>query len=75
MAEEKTILTLDLYNNVLTEKSSDFTDKSHISGIVRPPDISICIVKKHTEYHSETIAHILDLSYDKMIKNITDSIH
>ena len=32
MAEEKTILTVDLYDNVLTEKTGDFTGKIRITG-------------------------------------------
>lgn len=39
MAEEKTILTVDLYNNVLTEKAGDYTGKIHITGTMRTPDI------------------------------------
>ena len=32
MAEEKTILTVDLYDNVLTEKAGDYTGKIRITG-------------------------------------------
>ena len=35
MAEEKTILTVDLYDNVLTEKTGDFTGKIRITGTTR----------------------------------------
>ena len=68
MAEEKTILTVDLYDNVLTEKTGDFTGKIRITGTTRTPDISNRIVKKRTEYRPETITNILDLSYDEMIE-------
>ena len=67
MAEEKTILTVDLYDNVLTEKTGDFTGKIRITGTTRTSDISNRIVKKRTEYRPETITNILDLSYDEMI--------
>ena len=66
MAEEKTILTVDLYDNVLTEKTGDFTGKIRITGTTRTSDISNRIVKKRTEYRPETITNILDLSYDEM---------
>ena len=49
MAEEKTILTVDLYDNVLTEKTGDFTGKIRITGTTRTSDISNRIVKKRTE--------------------------
>ena len=62
MAEEKTILTVDLYDNVLTEKTGDFTGKIRITGTTRTSDISNRIVKKRTEYRPETITNILDLS-------------
>lgn len=68
MAEEKTILTVDLYDNVLTEKAGDFTGKIRITGTTRTEDISNRIVKKRTEYRPETITNILDLSYDEMIE-------
>ena len=67
MAEEKTILTVDLYDNVLTEKTGDFTGKIRITGTTRTSDISNRIVKKRTEYRPETITNILDLSYDDII--------
>lgn len=68
MAEEKTILTVDLYDNVLTEKTGDFTGKIRITGTTRTSDISNRIVKKRTEYRPETITNILGLSYDEMIE-------
>ena len=71
MAEEKTILTVDLYDNVLTEKTGDFTGKIRITGTTRTSDISNRIVKKRTEYRPETITNILDLSYDEMIEALT----
>ena len=68
MAEEKTILTVDLYDNVLTEKAGDYTGKIRVTGTTRTSDISNRIVKKRTEYRPETITNILDLSYDEMIE-------
>lgn len=68
MAEEKTILTVDLYDNVLTEKAGDYTGRIRITGTVRTSDIANRVVKKRTEYRPETIANILDLSYEEMIE-------
>lgn len=59
---EKTILTVDLYDNILTEKANDYTGKVNITGTVRNPQIAERIVKARTEYRLETIINILDLS-------------
>lgn len=37
---EKTILTVDLYDNVLTEKAGDYSGKVSITGTVRNADIA-----------------------------------
>lgn len=68
MADEKTILTVDLYDNVLTEKLGDYTGKIRITGTVRTNDVANRVVKKRTEYRPETIVNILDLSYQEMIE-------
>ena len=52
---EKTILTVDLYDNVLTEKANDFTGKVSITGTIHNSDIAERIVKARTEYRPETI--------------------
>lgn len=59
---EKTILTVDLYDNVLTEKANDYTGKVNVTGTVRNADIADRIVKARTEYRPETITNILDLA-------------
>lgn len=68
MEEEKIILTVDLYDNVLTEKVGDYTGKIRITGTVRTKDVANRVVKKRTEYRPETIANILDLSYQEIIE-------
>lgn len=65
MATEKTILTVDLYDNVLTEKVGDYTGKIRITGTLRNKDIAARFVEMRTEYRAETIENIL---------NITDGI-
>lgn len=59
---EKTILTVDLYDNVLTEKANDYTGKVNVTGVVRNPDIAERIVKARTEYRAETIINILGMA-------------
>lgn len=65
MATGKTILTVDLYDNVLTEKPGDYTGKVRITGTVRNSDIAADIVKERTEYRPETIENILLLADQK----------
>ena len=45
---EKTFLTVDLYDNVLTEKSNDYTGKVSITGTIHNTDIADRIVKART---------------------------
>lgn len=69
---EKTILTVDLYDNVLTEKAGDYSGKVSITGTVRNLDIAKRIVKERTEYRLETIVNILDLADQKKIEAISE---
>lgn len=62
MATGKTILTVDLYDNPLTEAPGDYTGKVRITGTVRNSDIAQEIVKERTEYRPETIENILRLA-------------
>lgn len=62
MATQKTILTVDLYDNVLTEKPGDYAGKVRITGTVYNKDIATRIVTKRTEYRPETIQNILTLA-------------
>lgn len=60
--EEKIILSVDLYDNVLTERKGDYTGKARITGSFRNADIARRIVAKRTEYRPETIENILNLA-------------
>lgn len=62
MATEKTILSVDLYDNVLTEKPGDYTGRVRITGTARNRDIAARIVAKRTEYRLETIENILNMA-------------
>lgn len=59
---EKTILPVDLYDNLLTEKVGDYSGKVAITGTLRNEDIAGRIVKERTEYRKETIVNILGMS-------------
>lgn len=72
MAAEKTILTVDLYDNVLTEKQGDYIGKVRITGTVRNSDVASRIVAKRTEYRQETIENILRLADEEKRLAITE---
>ena len=62
MAEDTTILYVDLYDNPLTERKGDYTGKVAITGTLRNTDIAGRIIKKRSEYRQETIENILKLA-------------
>ena len=70
--EGKIIRTVDLYDNVLTEKVGDFSAKVPITGTERNPQIAQRIVNERTEYRLETIINILDLADQKKIDAIAE---
>lgn len=69
---EKTFLTVDLYDNVLTEKSNDYTGKVSITGTIHNTDIADCIVKARTEFRPETIVTILGMSDEIKVAAIAE---
>lgn len=68
---DKTILSFDLYDNVLTEKQGDYSGKVAITGSCHNIDIAKLIVKERTEYRLETIVNILDLADQKKVELIS----
>lgn len=62
MATEKTILSVDLYDNLLTEKQGDYSGRIRITGTARNKEIAQRIVDKRTEYRLETIENILNMA-------------
>lgn len=68
---DKTILSVDLYDNVLTEKQGDYSGKVAITGSCHNIDIAKLIVKERTEYRLETIVNILDLADQKKVELIS----
>ena len=77
---EKTILTADLYDNVLTEKKGDYSAKPQITGTVYNSDIADRIVGKRTEFRKETIINILSMADDEKVgaiasgKSVVDGV-
>lgn len=69
---EKTILTVDMYDNVLTEKANDFSGKVSITGTIHNTDIAERIVKARTEFRPETIVTILGMSDDIKVEAIAE---
>jgi len=69
---EKTILTVDMYDNVLTEKANDFAGKVSITGTIHNTDIADRIVKARTEYRQETILNILGMADDIKVEAIAE---
>lgn len=68
----KIILSADLYDNVLTEKTGDYTAKPRITGTLYNQDLADLIVEERTEYRKETILNILDLSDQKKVEAIAE---
>lgn len=62
MAEEKLILTVDLYDNALTEAPGDYVGRVRITGTVYNRDIAARVVAQRTEYRPETIENILNIA-------------
>lgn len=69
---EKTILSVDLYDNFLTDTPNDYTGKVRITGSVRNADIADRIVAERTEYRKETIENILNLADQKKVEAIAE---
>lgn len=60
--EEKNILTVDLYENFLTEKQGDYSGKIRITGTLHNKDVAQRFANARTEYRPETIENILNIS-------------
>ena len=61
MAEE-IILSADLYNNAVTERTDDYTAKPRITGTARNRQVAERIVARGSEFRGETIEHILNMA-------------
>lgn len=70
--EEKSILSVDLYDNLLTEKPGDYSGKVRITGTLHNKEVAQRIVKERTEYRPETIENILNLADQKKVEIIAE---
>lgn len=59
---EKIKLTVNLYDNAITEVKGDYVAKPVVTGSLHNSEIADRIVAKRTEYRKETIVNILDLA-------------
>lgn len=62
MAEEKIILSVDLYDNALTETPGDYVGRVRSTGTVYNRDIAARVVAQRSEYRLETIENILNIA-------------
>ncbi len=69
---EKSILTVDLYDNILTEKLGDYTGRVRITGTLHNTEVAQRIVNERTEYRLETIENILNLADSKKVEIIAE---
>lgn len=70
--EEKNILSVDLYDNLLTEKLGDYSGKINITGTCHNQEVAQRIVNERTEYRLETIVNILDIADKKKVEIIAE---
>lgn len=70
--EERNVLSVDLYDNVLTERKGDYTGKIRVTGSFRNADIARRIVAKRTEYRAETIENILNMADQEKAQAIVE---
>ena len=70
--EEKSILTVDLYENLLTEKVGDYSGKVRITGTLHNKEVAQRFAKARTEYRPETIENILNISDQIKVEIISE---
>lgn len=79
MAEE-IILSADLYNNAVTERTDDYTAKPRITGTARNRQVAERIVARGSEFRVETVEHILNMADQEKVlliaagKSVVDGV-
>lgn len=71
MAEE-IILSADLYNNAVTERTDDYTAKPRVTGAVRNRQVAERIVARGSEFRVETVEHILNMADQEKVLAIAE---
>lgn len=70
--EEKSILTVDLYENLLTERQGDYSGKVRITGTLHNKDVAKRFADARTEYRPETIENILNIADQIKVQIISE---
>lgn len=60
--DEKTMIHVELYENMLTQQSGDYTGRIRSTGTLYNKQIAARIVKERSEYRQETIENILSIA-------------
>lgn len=69
---EKIKLSVNLYDNAVTEEKGDYVAKPQVTGTLHNPEIADRIVGKRTEYRKETIVNILELADQEKVNAIAE---
>ena len=69
---EKIKLTVNLYDNAVTEVKGDYVAKPVVMGTLHNSEIADRIVAKRTEYRKETIVGILDMADQEKVYAIAE---
>lgn len=69
---EKIILSVNLYDNAVTEVKGDYVGKPVVTGTLYNADIANRIVSKRTEYRLETIVNILEIADQEKVNAIAE---
>lgn len=69
---EKIKLSVNLYDNAITEVKGDYVAKPVVTGSLHNSEIADRIVAKRTEYRKETIVNILDLADQEKVNAIAE---
>lgn len=70
--EEQIILSVDLYDNALTEKQGDYTGKPRITGTLRNSDIARRIIARGSEMRYDTLLYTLNMSDEEKVKAVAE---
>lgn len=69
---EKIKLSVNLYDNAITEVKGDYVAKPVVTGTLHNSEIADRIVAKRTEYRKETIVNILGLADQEKVNAIAE---
>lgn len=70
--EEKIKLSVNLYDNAITEAQGDYVGRPVFTGTLRNSEIANRIVNKRSEYRKETIENILNMADQEKVNAIAE---